>query len=286
MEEFFEKKGLTFMNSTVNYFEADVVIAGVPIDFTVSFRPGARMGPRKIRQNSDVLEDYSHYAKRDINQVSYADMGDLILPPGNTAESLNIIEKSAANAASDGKTPFFLGGEHVITFPIVKALYSNYPNLKVVQLDAHADLRESYLGEKLTHATVIKRICDLIGPENVYQVGIRSGTKEEFEFGNKNTNFYFNQLLESAKEIIRSCGSHPIYLTIDIDVVDPAFSPGTGTPEPGGFSTREVLEFIKELKSLNLIGCDLVEVAPVYDSSDITSIFAAKLVREILVNFF
>lgn len=286
MEELFNKNGLTFMNCTREYSDASVLIAGAPIDFTVSFRPGTRMGPRKIRQNSDVLEDYSHYARKDISQVFFADMGDLILPAGNTASSMNIIEKAAAGSVADGKTPFFLGGEHVITFPIVKALYSNNPDLKVIQLDAHADLREEYSGEKLTHATVMRRICDLIGPENVYQVGIRSGTQEEFRFGIENTNFYFNQLLGAVEEIIRGCKDYPVYLSMDIDVVDPAFTPGTGTPEPGGFSSREALEFIKEIKSLNLIGCDLVEVAPVYDNSDITSIFAAKLVREILVNFF
>jgi agmatinase len=280
-------KGGSFIGSITDYDLSDVVILGVPMDYTVSFRPGARSGPEKIRQVSEVLEEYSPYADKNLNEINYYDLGDLELPFGNVQGSLKLIEKAVNKFNHDKKHPLILGGEHLITLPVIKSLASNHRDLKVIQFDAHADLREEYLGEKNSHAAVMKKICDIIGPENVYQIGIRSGTKEEFEYGKENTNFYpFNINKDIINKIVKDCMGCPVYLTIDIDVLDPAYAPGTGTPEPGGCTSKELFCAVGNLKGINLIGCDIVEVAPIYDMSDITAITAAKLVREILLGFY
>ncbi|MBZ4687226.1 MAG: agmatinase [Clostridia bacterium] len=281
----FIKSG-TFLGSCEDFKTTKVALIGVPMDFTVSFRPGARSGPGRIREVSEVLEEYSPLRNRELSEVPFSDLGDLDLPWGNVEKSLGIIEKAANFCLKERKKPFFLGGEHLITWPIVKSIYKEYKDLKVIQFDAHADLREDYLGEKFSHATVMRQICNVIGPENVYQLGIRSGTKEEFAYGNEYTNFYPHKLLEVIEEVAESCAGYPVYLTIDIDVFDPAYAPGTGTPEPGGHTSREVIGALSCLKDLTLVGCDIVEVAPAHDTGDITSILAAKMVREILLTFF
>ncbi len=280
-------QGGSFLGSIKDYDLSDVVLLGVPMDFTVSFRPGARSGPERIRQVSDVLEEYSPYINKNLNEVKYFDCGDIDLPFGNVEKSLKLIEEVVTSCICDKKHPFVLGGEHLITLPVIKCLASKFKDLKVIQFDAHADLREDYIGEKNSHATVMKQICNIVGSKNVYQLGIRSGTKEEFEFGKENTNFYPFTVKESIiKEIVKKCLGHPVYLTIDIDVLDPAYAPGTGTPEPGGITSKELFYAVECLNDINLVGCDIVEVSPIFDISDITAITAAKLVREILLRFY
>lgn len=274
-----------YIGSTDNYQEADIAILGVPMDFTVSFRPGSRMGPQQIRTSSPGLEEYSCYLDRNLMDKKYYDGGDLLLPFGNVEKSLQIIEEAADQLFNDGKFPVFIGGEHLISYPLIKGAYKKYPDLAVVHFDAHADLRDDYLGEKNSHATVMRRVSEIIGGKNIYQFGIRSGDAEECAFARKNTNTYFDETVQPLREVIPELKGRPVYVTLDIDVVDPAFAPGTGTPEPGGCTSREIIQCIHLLGSLNVIGFDLVEVLPMCDVSERTSLLAGKLIREAILSF-
>lgn len=273
--------GLKYMGASSHLRGSRIVLWGIPLDETTSFRRGTCFGPEKIRWASYGLETYSPLLDADLSDISFFDAGDIILPRGKLEDSLKRVEKLAFEFLKRGYKLIALGGEHLISLPLIKAAFKLIPDLKVVQLDAHADLRDIYLGNKLSHASVIKRICEFLPAKNIYQIGIRSGTREEFAFAKKNTNFFpfdLKKALEALKEIRKD----PLYLTIDIDVLDPAFAPGTGTPEPGGITPRELFDFLLSLKGFNIIGTDIVEISPPNDVSDITSILGAKLVREIL----
>lgn len=274
-----------FMGTGDSYEEAGVVLVGFPMDFTVSFRPGTRMGPRQIRAVSEGIEEYSYYQNRELSEVSFFDCGDASLPFGNVEESLSRINKVISQILADGKLPISLGGEHLVTYPILEAFKQKYDDLVVIQFDAHADLRMDYLGEQKSHATVMQKACQLFGGRNIYQLGIRSGTREEFEFAKQHTNLYFEQVTEPLNEVIRAVKDRPVYITVDIDVVDPAFAPGTGTPEAGGCTSKELIHALIKLKTLNVVGFDLVEVSPMVDTNDCTSLLGAKIVREAILAY-
>lgn len=259
-----------------------MVLLGAPLDQTTSFRPGARFAPERIREVSDALEEYSPLLDRGLDEIEFEDLGDLVLPFGDLEGSLRLIEEAAADLVGRGRLPLVLGGEHLVSLPILRAMGRCYPDLVFLQFDAHADLRDEYLGQADSHATVVRRIVDLIGGERVYQFGIRSGTREEFCFGRANTRF-FPGGLGGLEAVLGELAPHPVYLSIDIDVVDPAFAPGTGTPEAGGIGSRELLEALYAVKDLRLVGMDIVEVCPPVDAGDITALLAAKLVREALL---
>jgi len=275
------------MGSKTDYDDASIVMVGAPMDFTTSYRPGARFGPQKIRETSFGLEEYSPYLDKSLDETSFYDAGDLELVFGDVQKSLDIIGAAAAEIYSDGKRPLFLGGEHTISYPVIRQAYEKYTdNLVLLHFDAHADLRHDYLGQINSHASVIRRCGELIGWHNIYQFGIRSGTREEFEWGKSNTNFYPFDIVTSVAEAIPKVRSKRIYITIDIDVLDPAYACGTGTPEPGGCSPTEIFRALGMLKGLDVVGMDVVEVSPIHDSSDRTPILAAKIVREGLIAFF
>jgi agmatinase len=284
LQEYLEKLA-DFMAASSNYEEADTVIVGVPMDFTVSYRPGTRMGPQQIRTVSYGIEEYSFYTNQDLRDYNFCDLGDMALPFGNVDKSLQIIEQVARKLSSDGKFVIYLGGEHLISWPLIKVYAETYPDLAVFHFDAHADLRQNYLGEINSHATVMRRVCEKIGGKNLYQFGIRSGERDEYEYAQANTNIFINRLLEPLAEVVKSLGQRPVYITLDIDVVDPAFAPGTGTPEPGGCSSKDIIEAVVMMSSLNVVGMDLVEISPVNDRSDRTAILGAKLVRESILNY-
>lgn len=284
MQEYLERLA-DFSSAGNNYEQSKTIILGVPMDFTVSYRPGTRMGPQQIRAVSYGIEEYSFYTNKDLRDCKFCDLGDIALPFGNVEKSLRIIEKVARQLCADRKFVIYLGGEHLISWPLIKVYSETYSDLAVLHFDAHADLRQHYLGEINSHATVMRRVCEKIGGKNVYQFGIRSGEKEEYEYARDNTNIFINQILEPLPWVISSLGNRPVYITLDIDVMDPAFAPGTGTPEPGGCSSREMIDALLLLKSLNIVGMDLVEVSPVNDRSDRTAILAAKLVREAILNY-
>jgi agmatinase len=280
--------GNVFIKSHPTFEDSEAVIYGMPMDWTVSFRPGSRFGPGRIREVSLGLEEYSPYIDRHLEEVKYFDAGDIPLPFGNAQRSLDMIEDFVSKVLDAGKFPLGLGGEHLVSWPIIKAMYKKYPDLAVIHIDAHADLREQYEGEPLSHSTPIRKACELIGPKNVYSFGIRSGMKEEFEYA-KQSGMYMAKfdVAEPLKEVLQTLAGRHVYVTIDIDVLDPAHAPGTGTAEAGGITSKELLEAITLISKsdLKVVGADIVEVAPAYDPTEQTQIAASKFVREILLGW-
>jgi len=279
--------GNVFIASSEDYKSAKAVIYGMPMDFTVSFRPGSRFGPGRIREVSIGLEEYSPYLDRSLEDIAYFDAGDLLLPFGNAARSLDLIGDYIRSLLADGKFPLGLGGEHLVSWPVIREVYAKYPDLALIHIDAHADLREQYEGEPLSHSTPIRKAAELMGGNNVYQFGIRSGTKEEFAYARENIHFYPFDVLEPLKQALPALNGRPVYVTIDIDVLDPSAAPGTGTAEAGGITSKELLAAVHEIarSGARIVGADVVEVAPVYDPTEQTQIVAAKLVREMLLGF-
>ena len=254
-------------------------IFGAPLDATVSFRPGSRFGPAAIRAASPVLEEWSPVRGEDLAAHPFRDLGDLEFAPGDVDGALGAI--AATVRALGGVRPLMLGGEHLVSWPAVQALAERFPDLQVLQFDAHADLRTDYMGRVSSHATVMRRIAEIIGPQRCYQVGIRSGTATEWDFA-RSTHFAPHAAgLPSAWR--RELQGRPLYVTVDIDFVDPAFAPGTGTPEPGGPTSADLLAALDGLAGLDIVGADVVEVAPAYDPGGITATLAAKVVRQLLL---
>lgn len=272
-----------FLGLDADWAQARWVYFGIPMDDTASFQPGSRFAPGRVREASYAIETYSLAQDRDLVDLAIVDAGDLELPFGNVAESLSRIEETAADILAEGKTFFALGGEHLVTLPLVRAMHARYPDLVVLHLDAHADLREEYLGERLSHATVLRRVAELLEPQHLYQFGIRSATKEEVAFAHQSVHFYPHQVLEPLTACLSELKERPIYVTMDIDVIDPAYMPGTGTPEPGGISSGEALAAVRLLSQLSVVGMDLVETMPFYDLSQRSAVLASKVVREALL---
>ncbi|MBP3965960.1 MULTISPECIES: agmatinase [Paenibacillus] len=279
--------GNVFILSSDDYNTSKAVIYGMPMDFTVSFRPGSRFGPPRIREVSIGLEEYSPYLDRSLEDIEYFDAGDLLLPFGNAARSLEVIGEFVRGVLDDGKMPVGLGGEHLVSWPIFQEVYKKYPDMAIIHFDAHADLRESYEGEPLSHSTPLRKAAGLIGGKNVYQFGIRSGSREEWQYARENINFHPFEVLEPLKKVLPELEGRPVYLTIDIDVLDPSAAPGTGTAEAGGITSKELIDAVHAIarSGVNIVGCDLVEVAPAYDPTEQTQIVAAKVIREMLLGF-
>lgn len=273
-----------FMGSNESYEDSKIVLVGVPMDFTCSFRPGTRFGPQKIREVSIGIEEYSIYMDKSLEDYDYFDSGDLDLPFGNVEKSLEMIGQATKEILDDGKFPLFIGGEHLISVPVIREVYNKYgDDLIVIHFDAHADLREGYLGCPNSHASAIRRLVDFMPGKNIYQFGIRSGTKEEFEYAKANTNMFTIEVLEPLKQVVDKFKGRPVHFTLDIDVVDPAYANGTGTPEPGGISSKELIQALNVMKDLNIVGFDIVEVSPHYDQSDRTVLLAAKIIRDMIM---
>ncbi len=280
-----------FLAAGKDYRRSSVVIFGVPLDATTSYRPGAYLGPRRIREASMSIEEYSWDLDHDLLETTFYDLGDAALPLGNLTACLGVIRDVAARLLGDGHIPFMLGGEHLVTLPAIEAIAAKHPQLAVLHFDAHADLRDTYLGERLSHATVMRRVAEALSPKSVAQFGIRSGAKEELGFAKANTLLFRDGLVASVKAALREFRGRPIYVTFDIDAFDPAYAPGTGTPEPGGFAPREVFDSLYALREshrrgeVRVVGLDLVEVAPALDPSERTAVLAAKLIREAILCF-
>lgn len=266
-----------------SYDKADWILLGLPYDGTCSYRTGTRFAPQEIRLASWGLEEYSPDENKELSDIKFYDAGDLELPFGNSEKVLNIIEKNIKNALDDNKKVFSIGGEHLVTLPCVKAYYEKYPNMFLIHFDAHTDLREEYLGEKLSHASVIRRITDFLPPSNLAQIGIRSGEKEEFEFMKRNNTLCFD--INKFKEFLSKTGNCPIYITLDLDVLDPSVMSGTGTLEGGGFEYKELINYLNLIKGKNVVGMDVVELSPHYDYSGKSTAIATKLIREMLLKF-
>lgn len=266
-----------WIGSVDNYDNAKIVMVGLPFDGTCSYRPGSRFAPERLRLASWGLEDYSPVYDRHLDDVMFYDAGELEFPLGNTQKSLDVIERNARIVFNDNKKFLGIGGEHLVTLPAVKACKEKYQDLAIMHFDAHTDLREDYLGEKLSHASVMRRIGEIVGFENIKQIGIRSGLKEEFDLMKK-----YNTLVKNSSDL-DILKNKKIFLTIDVDVLDPSVLPGTGTPEPDGLLYRELAEWIKFLKDFDIVGADIVELAPDYDCSEVSTATVSKIVRDVLM---
>ncbi|MDD3114770.1 MAG: agmatinase [Anaerovibrio sp.] len=272
----------TFLGCEAELEEARIVIYGAPFDSTTSYRPGTRLASRTMRAESYGLETYSPYQDLDMEDAAVFDSGDLELCFGDTEAALLKIEERAWEILSAGKLPFMIGGEHLVTLGAVRAAVKKYPDLHILHFDAHTDLREEYLGAHLSHASVLRRIWDLVGDNRIWQLGIRSGMREEFQWAKQHTSLHpFD--LRAMPEALAALQGKPVYFTIDLDVMDPAAFPGTGTPEYGGVSFKELMEAAVAGCGLNIVGCDLVELSPVYDQSGASTAAALKLLREMLL---
>ena len=272
----------TFLGCDNDYIDSDIVIFGAPFDSTTSYRPGTRFASRTMRAESYGLETYSPYQDLDLEDFKIFDAGDLELCFGDTELALKDITEMTRTILSDGKLPFMIGGEHLVTLGAVRAMAEKYPDLHIVHFDAHADLREEYLGARLSHASVIHRCWDIIGDEKIYQFGIRSGDRAEFEWGKNHVitqKFDFSGL----EDVIKKLKDKPVYFTLDLDVLDPSVFPGTGTPEAGGVSFIQLLDAILKVGELNIVGTDINELSPMLDQSGASTAVALKIMREWLL---
>lgn len=273
-----------FIGCESSYQDAKIVLFGAPFDSTTSFRPGARFGPAAMRHESFGLETYSPYQDKDLEDLAVFDSGDLELCFGSSEMALADIEARAREIVSDGKFPLLLGGEHLVTLGAVRAVLEKYPELHIVHFDAHADLRDDYLGAQLSHACVLRRCHDLIGDGRIHQFCIRSGERAEFCFAAQHTDmhpFSFDGLAELAEQLTRT--QVPVYLTIDLDCLDPSAFPGTGTPEAGGVSFLQLLTAIRTITRANIVAADVNELAPMLDTSGVSTATACKVLRELLL---
>ncbi|WP_171301700.1 agmatinase [Enterococcus cecorum] len=272
----------TFIACESSYEEAQTVLFGAPYDSTTSYRPGTRFASRAIRSESFGLETYSPYQDKDLEEIQVFDSGDLELSFGRVDLALADIKARTQTILADNKRPFMIGGEHLVTLPAVEATFEKYPDLQLIQFDAHTDLREAYLDAKLSHATVIRRIHDFLGDGKIHQFGIRSGERAEFQFAKEHTNLHkYN--LDGLKETVAALKDTPVYLTIDLDVFDPGVFPGTGTPEAGGIFFMEFVESLKLISQLNIVALDVNELSPALDQSGASTALACKVVRELLL---
>jgi agmatinase len=271
-----------FLGCDSRYEDADIAMFSAPFDGTASFRPGARFAGKAVRADSFGIETYSPYLDKDICDLSVADCGELELPFGNAERALDMIESTVSKILSDGKKPFMIGGEHLVTLGAVRAAAKVYPDLHIIHFDAHTDLRDDYLGEKLSHASVMRRCWEILGDGRIFQFGIRSGECEEFEFAKNHTVLRKFDLFEPHSHIDALKGK-PVYFTLDLDVLDPAVFPGTGTPEPGGVSFMYLLNCVHLLQNFNIVGCDVCELSPPYDPSGISTAATCKIIRELLL---
>jgi agmatinase len=273
-----------YISASASFEKSNGVILGCPYDGSASFRPGARFGPSAIRRASWGIETFSPYFQRDLSQCSIHDMGDLELPLGEKKISLGLIRNGLGKILSEKKTPILLGGDHLITLPIVEEILTVHPHLHLLQIDAHTDLREDYLGEPLSHSTVMRKVVDHLGEGRLFQVGIRSGTEEEFKLARKMKSIVSLDP-GSLSSMTKRLRNQPVYITFDLDVIDPSLMPGVGTPEPGGLTFQESILLLKKLQTLHVVGFDIVELTPDYDPTQVSSVTASVILREMILAF-
>ena len=279
-----ERNVETFIGCDAEYEDSKIVLFGAPFDSTTSFRPGARFGSSAIRHESFGLETFSPYQEVDLSDYKVFDSGDLELCFGSAEKALEDTEAHTEQILADGKLPLMLGGEHLVTLGAVRAVFRKYPDLHIIHFDAHADLRDEYLGMPLSHACVLRRCYELVGDGRIHQFCIRSGERYEFEFAKEHTDmhrFDFKGLSELVAELRKK--EVPVYFTIDLDCLDPGIFPGTGTPEAGGVTFMELLGAIMEVTKCNVVAGDVNELAPMLDVSGASTAVACKVVRELLL---
>jgi agmatinase len=279
-QSLFDDEGAIFMGARRNPSGCRVALFGVPYDGTTSFRPGTRFGPAAIREVSTGLETYCPQLDRDLEDIAYADIGAVEIPYGDPEPVVNAVRHATSTVLAAGLKPLMLGGEHSISSGAVAALAEQHPDLVLVQLDAHADLRHEWLGTRHSHACAMRRCLEVLPSQQLMQIAIRSGTCDEFKELRRSGRLIS---IQDIPERINALRGRPIYLTVDLDWFDPAVMPGTGTPEPGGFVWNDFAAVINELNHHRLIGADVVELAPQLDPSGISSVLAAKVTRSLLL---
>ncbi len=277
-----EKNIETFLGCDKEFDEARIVIFGAPFDSTTSYRPGARFAGRTMRAESYGLETYSPYQDLDLEDAAVFDGGELELCFGDAAKALDDITAFTRRILDSGKLPVMIGGEHLVTLGAVRAVAQRYPDLHVIHFDAHADLRDDYLGARLSHATVLRRVWELVGDARIYQFGIRSGERAEFEWGSTHVSTHKFDFA-GLEELVERLRGKPVYFTLDLDVLDPSCFPGTGTPEAGGVSFTQLLDAILKVGELRIVGCDVNELSPMLDASGASTAVALKVLRELLL---
>ncbi len=274
----------TFLGCDKSFEESRIVLFGAAYDSTTSYRPGTRFASRTMRAESYGLETYSPYEDLDLEDAAIFDGGDIELPFGDTEKALGLIEEQARRILEAKKLPFLIGGEHLVTLGAFRAALEAYPDICIIHFDAHTDLRDEYLSVKLSHASVIRRIWDLVGDGRIHQFGIRSGERAEWKWAKEGHTHLVPFSFDGLAETVASLKGKPIYLTIDLDVLDPAYFPGTGTPEAGGVTFLDLLKAARTaIGGANVVACDLVELSPPLDTSGVSTAVALKLLREMLL---
>ncbi len=279
-DDLFETDGAVYMGARRDPAGCRVGLYGVPYDGTTSFRPGTRFGPAAIREVSSGLESYCPQLHRDLEDLAFADLGAVAIPFGAPEPVVQAVKRATKQVLALGLAPLMLGGEHSISSGAVAAVAERHRDLVLVQLDAHADLRDEWLGARHSHACAMRRCLEALPSGDLLQIAIRSGTREEFAElrGSKRL-----VAIEGMAEALRPLRGRPVYLTVDLDWFDPAVLPGTGTPEPGGFLWGDFAALVEELRHQRLVAADVVELAPQLDSSGVSAVLAAKVVRSLLL---
>ena len=280
-----ERNVETFIGCDASYDDARIVLFGAPFDSTTSFRPGTRFAPHAIRSESFGLETYSPWLDRDLEDISVFDSGDIELCIGSAEKALDQISDRTATILKDGKIPFMIGGEHLVTLGAFREVFKKYPDVHIIHFDAHTDLRDDYLDVKLSHACVIRRCHDLVGDGRIHQFGIRSGERAEWQWARAGHTDLHPFSFDGLAETVKSLGNVPVYFTIDLDVMDPSVFPGTGTPEYGGVTFMQLFEALKTVcVGCNIVGLDVNELCPPYDQTGASTAAACKIIRELLLS--
>ena len=275
----------TFIGCDADYSDARIVLFGAPFDSTTSFRPGTRFAPHAIRSESFGLETYSPWLDRDLEDISVFDSGDIELCIGSADKALDQISERTSVILADGKIPFMIGGEHLVTLGAFREVFKKYPSVHIIHFDAHTDLRDDYLDVKLSHACVIRRCHDLVGDGRIHQFGIRSGERAEWRWARQGHTDLHPFSFDGLAETVKGLGSTPVYFTIDLDVMDPSVFPGTGTPEYGGVTFMQLFEALKTVcGGCNIVGLDVNELCPPYDQTGASTAAACKIIRELLLS--
>ncbi len=273
-----------FIGCESSFEESDLILFGAPFDGTSTFRPGSRFGPNKIRIDSYGLETYSPYLNKDLLDYRIHDAGDIDLIFGNTSVALDTIKSFTERVLANNKRPLMIGGEHLVTLPALRAVYEKHRDIVLLHFDAHTDLREDYMGESLSHSTVIRKAWEFLGDNRIFQFGIRSGLKEEFIWAEREGHTFINKFgYDKLESVVSKVKDKPVYVTIDLDILDPSVFPGTGTPEPGGIDFNDMLKILKTISTLNILGADVVELAPDYDPTGVSTAVASKVIRELML---
>ena len=280
-----ERNVETFIGCDADYADARIVLFGAPFDSTTSFRPGTRFAPHAIRSESFGLETYSPWQDRDLEDISVFDSGDIELCIGSAEKALDQISERTATILADGKIPFMIGGEHLVTLGAFREVFKKYPDVHIIHFDAHTDLRDDYLDVKLSHACVLRRCHDLVGDGRIHQFGIRSGERAEWQWARAGHTDLHPFSFDGLAEVVKGLGSTPVYFTIDLDVMDPSVFPGTGTPEYGGVTFMQLFEALKTVCiGSNIVGLDVNELCPPYDQTGASTAAACKIIRELLLS--